>query len=161
MAGTARYFGFATSSLDNKNRVTVPAKFRSKLPASADGKTLLYVMIGPDFRHLEVFDQPSGERRIEELTGGEGLPSEEQRRRQHLLAYVEQVELDKQGRVLLPKELVSYANIQGEVVVSGAGDHIKIFDPREAEAGAAPVSAEKLDPQAVATIYNSTLPEQK
>lgn len=161
MAIAARYFGFATSSVDNKNRVTIPAKFRSKLPAAADGKTLVYVMIGPGFAHLQVFDQVNGERRIEELSGGEGLPSEEQRRRQQLLQYVEQVELDKQGRVLLPKELVQYAHVQGEVVVSGAGDHINIFDPREAEAGKAPVSAEKLDPQTVAAIYDSTLPEQR
>ncbi len=161
MAETAKFFGLATSTMDAKNRVTIPAKFRSKLPASSDGKTLLYVMIGPDFRHLAVFDQQNGERRIAELTGSTGLPGEEQRRRQQLLAFVEQVELDKQGRVLLPREHVGYANLKSEIVVSGAGDHMQFYDPEEARAVAAPVSVEKLDPQAVANIYNSTLPEQR
>lgn len=160
MAGKAKYYGLATTSMDAKNRITIPAKFRSKLPAGSDGKTHLYVIVGADFRHLDIFDQESGERRIEELTGQSGLPGQDQRRRQQLLALVEQVELDKQGRVLLPKDHVVYARLKGEVVVSGAGDHLQVYDPGEAEEVAAPVSIDKLDPDAVADIYNSTLPEQ-
>ncbi|MBK8206207.1 MAG: hypothetical protein IPK87_05335 [Planctomycetes bacterium] len=160
MAGTPRYFGLATTTVDSKNRITIPAKFRSRLPVSSDGKVLLYVMIGPDFPHLAIFDQQSGERRIEELTGDAGLPGEEQRKRQRLLALVEQVEVDKAGRILLPKDHVSYARLKSEIVISGAGDHMQAYDPEEARAVQAPVSVEKLDPQAVARIYNSTLPEQ-
>ncbi|MCA8918390.1 MAG: hypothetical protein KDB68_16790 [Planctomycetes bacterium] len=160
MAGLPKYFGLATTSMDAKNRITIPAKFRSKLPATSDGKTLLYVMIGADFRHLDIFDQESGEKRIEALTGDSGLPGETQRRRQQLLSMMEQVELDKQGRILLPKNHVAYAKLQSEVVVSGAGDHMQIYDPSEADEVAAPVAIEKLDPSAVSAIYNSTLPEQ-
>src|SRR5690606_6603855 len=160
MAGLARYFDLATTSMDAKNRITIPAKFRSKLPVSSDGKVLLYVMIGADFRHLDIFDQESGERRIEALTGETGLPGEVQRKRQQFLAMVEQVELDKQGRVLLPKSHVGYASLKSEVVISGAGDHMQVYDPTEAEAVSAPVSVEKLDPRDVSAIYNSTLPEQ-
>lgn len=160
MAGLPKYFGLATTSMDSKNRITIPAKFRSKLPATSDGKTLLYVMIGADFRHLDIFDQESGEKRIEALSGDAGLPGETQRKRQQFLAMVEQVELDKQGRVLLPKNHVAYAKLQSEVVVSGAGDHMQVYDPAEAEEETAPVAIEKLEPSAVSAIYNSTLPEQ-
>lgn len=160
MAGLPRYFGLATTSMDSKNRITIPAKFRSKLPASSDGKTLLYVMIGADFRHLDIFDSESGLRRIEALTGQDGLPNEEQRRRQQFLAMVEQVEVDKQGRILLPKSHVGYAMLKSEVVVSGAGDHMQVYDEAQAEEVSAPVNIEKLDPGAVSAIYNSTLPEQ-
>jgi hypothetical protein len=38
---------------------------------------------------------------------------------------------------------------------------MQFYDPEEARAVSAPVSVEKLDPQSVAAIYNSTLPEQK
>jgi MraZ protein len=160
MAGLPRYFGLATTSMDAKNRITIPAKFRSKLPTSSDGKTLLYVMVGADFKHLDIFDQDSGQARIEALTGQTGLPGEAQRQRQQLLAMVEQVELDKQGRVLLPKSHVAFANLKSEVMVSGAGDHIQLYDSSEAEAGNAPVSIEKLNPSAVSALYNRTLPEQ-
>lgn len=160
MAGLPRYFGLATTSMDSKNRITIPAKFRSKLPATSDGKTLLYVMIGADFRHLDIFDSESGARRIEALTGQDGLPGEDQRKRQQFLAMVEQVEVDKQGRILLPKSHVGYAMLKSEVVVSGAGDHMQVYDEAQAGEVSAPVNIEKLDPSAVSAIYNSTLPEQ-
>lgn len=159
MAESPRYFGFATSSVDAKNRITIPAKFRSKLPVGHEGRTFVYVMMGPDFRHLAVYDLASGQRRIDELTGDTGIPGEVQRKRQQYLALVEEVEVDKQGRVLLPKEHVEYARLKGEVVVSGAGDHIEVYDPEEGRHVSAPVSIEKLDPQHVSAIFDGTMPK--
>lgn len=160
MARPQRYFGSATSSMDAKNRINIPAKFRSKFPASADGKVLVYVMPGPDFRHLEVFDVESGERRVEELTGGGGLPGAQQRLSQYLLSLVEQLEIDGQGRILLPKAHVEYAKLKGEVIVSGAGDHLQICDPDEARNENVPVNLEKMDPAQIAEIFNGVRPKQ-
>lgn len=160
MAKPQRYFGSAVSSMDAKNRITLPAKFRSKFPAGADGKILVYVMPGPDFHHLEVFDVDGGERRVEELTGGEGLPNDQQRRSQYLLSLVEQVEVDSQGRILLPKQHVEYAKLKGEVIVSGAGDHLQICDPDEAKHEQVPVNLEMMDPAKIAAIFNGATPKQ-
>jgi MraZ protein len=160
MASAPRYFGLATTSMDAKNRITLPAKFRSKLPVSNDGKTSLFVILGADFRHLDIFDAESGQARVDALTGQTGIPGEVQRKRQQFLGMVEIVEMDAQGRMLLPKSHVAYANLKSEVVVSGAGDHMQLYDPSEAAAANALVSIETLDPSAVSKIYNSTLPEQ-
>ncbi|MBE7492863.1 MAG: hypothetical protein HS108_14065 [Planctomycetes bacterium] len=160
MAKPQRYFGSAVSSLDAKNRINVPAKFRSRFPVSQDNKVFVYVMPGPDFRHLEVFDSEQGERRVDELTGGHGLPDAQQRSRQSLLGLVEQVELDGQGRILLPKHLVDYARLKGEVIVSGAGDHLQICDPDEARTQSVPVHPDQLDPTQIAEIYNGAMPKQ-
>ena len=157
MGDAPRYFGLAQTSIDQKNRITVPAKFRNRLPAGEDGKTILYVMIGQDFRHLELFDSRSGKRRVDELTGGAGLPDEDQRRGQGLLGFVEEVELDRAGRIRIPKAHAEYARLTDEVVVSGAGDHMRLYDPAEATDESIPVNLEKLDPQSVARIYNSAL----
>lgn len=160
MAKPQRYFGSAVTSMDAKNRITIPAKFRSKLPASADSKVLVYVMPGPDFRHLAVFDAEGGERRIEELTGVEGLPGEQQRQRQYLLSLVEQVEVDAQGRILLPKHHVDYAKLKGEVIVTGAGDHLQVCDPDEARTKDVPVNLDKMDPAQIAKIFNGAMTPQ-
>ncbi len=160
MARPQRYFGSAVSSMDAKNRINIPAKFRSRFPASADGKVLVYVMPGPDFRHLEVFDHEGGERRVEELTGNAGLPDAQQRSRQNLLSLVEQVEMDAQGRILLPKQHVEYAKLRGEVIVSGAGDHLQICDPDEARTERVPVNLDKMDPAQIAEIFNGAMPKQ-
>lgn len=161
MAKPQRYFGSAVSSMDAKNRINIPAKFRSRFPVSADGKVLVYVMPGPDFRHLEVFDSEGGERRIDELTGAEGLPDAQQRSRQYLLSLVEQVEMDAQGRILLPRQHVEYAKLRGDVIVSGAGDHLQICDPDEARTEKVPVNLDKMDPAQIAEIFNGANPKQE
>ncbi len=160
MAGLPKYFGLATTSIDAKNRITIPAKFRNKLPLQPDGKAVLFVMPGADYRHLDIFDSDSGAQRIAELTGQGKLPSDEQRRMQRLLGMMEQVELDKQGRVLLPKGHVAFAKLKGDVLVSGCGDHLQVYVAEEAAEGSAAVAIEDMDPSDVANIYSSTLPEQ-
>jgi MraZ protein len=160
MAGLPKYFGLASTSIDAKNRITIPAKFRNKLPTQPDGKAVLFVMPGADFRHLDIFDSESGTQRIAELTGDGKLPTDEQRRKQRLLGMMEQVELDRQGRVLLPKGHVAYARLKGDVVVSGCGDHLQVYIANEATEVEAAVSIEDMNPDDVAEIYNNTLSEQ-
>ena len=46
----------------------------------------------------------------------------------------ENVELDKQGRVLVSSVLRSYANISTDVVIMGVGDHMEIWDKATWEA---------------------------
>lgn len=38
------------------------------------------------------------------------------------------VELDSQGRLVIPGPLKDYASLSGEIVVVGAGDHFEIWD---------------------------------
>lgn len=153
MIGRSRYIGEAATIIDAKNRITLPAKFRSKLPPSPDGSAVLLVAPGPDFRSLEIFDQENGERRMEELAGDSGLPDAEQRKRQELLSRFEYCECDKQGRVLLPASHVSWARLKGEVKVSGRGGHMLIFSPEEAKASGRLMELESLDPAAVGRLY--------
>jgi MraZ protein len=160
MAELPSYFGLATTTIDAKNRITIPAKFRNRMPGHAEGTVTVFVTIGPDFRHLEIFDFANGNERIKALSPREGLPDQVNRRRRQVLAYMESVEMDKQGRVLLPKSHVAYAKLEGEVVVTGAGDHLQVYVPSEVEEADFPVSIESLDPKAVAKIFDSTLPEQ-
>jgi MraZ protein len=161
MVEQPRYIGTATTSIDAKNRITIPAKFRNRMPGYAEGNVTAYVSIGPDFRHLAIFDKVNGDRRIEALSPKDGLPSDVNRKRQQVLAYMEAVEMDKQGRILLPKSHAAYARLQGEIIIAGAGDHLQVYIEDEAQSASIPVGIDKLDPQAVARIFDSTLPEQE
>jgi len=40
-------------------------------------------------------------------------------------------ELDTQSRFVIPEELLSYAKIEDEVVIIGAGDHFEIWSPEK------------------------------
>ncbi|MFZ5366450.1 MAG: division/cell wall cluster transcriptional repressor MraZ [Patescibacteria group bacterium] len=48
--------------------------------------------------------------------------------RRQMFAAAEVVDIDVQGRVVLPDTLVSWAGIKGEMTVIGAGDHFEVWD---------------------------------
>ena len=48
--------------------------------------------------------------------------------KRHVFAGVLVTELDGQGRVLLPQQLVDHAGLGRDVVVAGVHDHVEIWD---------------------------------
>jgi len=46
-----------------------------------------------------------------------------------ILMWAEEVALDKQGRISLPKSLSEYAGVDDKALVIGAMDRIEIWDP--------------------------------
>ena len=59
------------------------------------------------------------------------LTPEGRRMRQEIFSKAEEVDLDKQRRIVLPDYLVKYAGIKEEITVIGAGDHFEIWDKDE------------------------------
>lgn len=51
--------------------------------------------------------------------------------RRQMFANAIMLQIDAQGRVVLPQSLTKLAGIKDEVVVIGAGDHFEIWDSRE------------------------------
>lgn len=49
--------------------------------------------------------------------------------RRYLFSAAEEVDLDSQGRFVIPKPLLKYAKLEGEVVLVGTGDHFEIWNP--------------------------------
>jgi MraZ protein len=112
-------------TLDDKNRLTLPSKFRESF---AEG---LIVARGLD-RCLRVFRREDWDRLVESRLATLDPFSQEARRiqRYHYSGATES-ELDKQGRVMIPPPLLEHAGIGKEVVVAGMRDHVEIWD-REA-----------------------------
>jgi transcriptional regulator MraZ len=125
-------------SLDSKDRLTVPARFRSAL---ADG-VVLSKGLDPcvDVFSVEGFDQFS-----ERFLAGHSPLStrgRQIRRRFHGSAFDEKV--DSAGRVRLARPLIEHAGLEGACVVVGTLDHLEIWNAEtyvrhEAELDAAAV----------------------
>lgn len=60
-------------------------------------------------------------------------PTEEDARalRRYLFSGAEETILDEQGRFVIPKSLIDYAGLKGEVVLIGTGDHFEIWNPKK------------------------------
>lgn len=109
-------------AVDDKNRLTLPAKFRQ---AFADG---VFVARGID-PCLLVFPPAGWSRFVEERLDGLNPFSREARQMSRFIfAGATETELDRQGRIGLPPPLMEHAGLKREVVVAGVRDHLEIWD---------------------------------
>ncbi|MEA2251811.1 MAG: transcriptional regulator MraZ [Solirubrobacteraceae bacterium] len=109
-------------SLDAKNRLTVPAKFRASL---ADG-----VVLAKGIERCVQMWTPSD---FEAYTGAalrDVHPLSDQARKltRYFSANSIDIDLDAAGRVMVPTFLLEHADLRKEVVVTGAGDCLEIWD---------------------------------
>jgi len=109
-------------TLDDKNRLTLPARFRQ---AFADGVVVTRGMDGC----LAVYTREAWDRFIEQrLSELDPFSREARQMSRFLFAGAVEAELDRQGRVGLPPALLQHARLGREVVVAGLRDHVEIWD---------------------------------
>ena len=106
-------------SLDPKNRIFIPAKLRDEL-----GETFI---VAKDIREkcLKAYSLAGWEDYIAPLRAQNRKLSEKIMRFLH--ASLVQVVPDKQGRIVLPQELIDHAGIEHNVVVVGCCDYAEIW----------------------------------
>lgn len=116
------FAGNFAHSIDEKNRLTIPARFRMTLSEN------VVVTIGLDgclwlFPQAH-FDTISG--RLSELSITD---SSVRRFRRMLFGYASTDPLDKQGRLNLPQNLLDYAHLHKQAVIVGQGGYCEIWNP--------------------------------
>ena len=113
-------------TIDDKNRLTLPAKFRESF-----AQDTVVVTRGLD-GCLEVFRGEDWARRVESrLAPMDPLSKETRKHQRFVFSGASESELDKQGRVMIPAPLLKHAQLSRDVVVTGMRDHLEIWD-REA-----------------------------
>jgi|SRR5687768_6792466 MraZ protein len=109
-------------TLDDKNRITLPAKLRA---AFAGGVVLTRGLDGCLF----AYPRADWERLVESTLGSLDLLSQEGRRvHRFFFSGATEAELDRQGRVMIPAALIKHAGLGRDVVVAGVRDHLEIWD---------------------------------
>ena len=117
------FHGTFEHSLDSKNRLTVPSRFRSAL----SGK--VFLVRGVD-RCISVYPEQTYSAMTEAALAGLNPFSPEARElRRYFHSNASQVELDSAGRVMLSTRQLEHAGIDRDVVVIGAGDCLELWDP--------------------------------
>lgn len=115
------FFGEYQHKIDAKGRLAIPAKFRKKLSKGA------VVTRGLD-TSLFLFPKEEWDKLAEKLAS---LPLGRANSRalsRLMLAGAMEVELDKQGRVMIPEYLRKYASIKKETIIAGLYDRIELWD---------------------------------
>lgn len=114
------FLGEYTHTIDDKGRLTIPAKFRGSLAAG------LVVTRGFD-QNLMLFPL-EGWRDLADRIAQRPLGDEDVRafRRRVFSGAIDLVP-DRQGRILLPPYLREFAGINGEVVIAGMYNYLEVW----------------------------------
>jgi MraZ protein len=110
--------------IDDKGRLTIPAKFRRPL---LNG---LVITRGLD-RNLTIYPLDEWAKLVEKI---ERLPlgdPQARKLRRLIFAGASDVEPDKQGRVNIPTYLLEYGAISKEVIVAGVNAYIELWAPEQ------------------------------
>jgi MraZ protein len=108
-------------SLDDKNRLTLPAKLRA---AFEDGVVVTRGLDGCLF----AYPRAAWERMAGRIQSLDPLSQEARVMQRHFFAGAAAGELDRQGRMVLPQALLEHAGLQREITVAGVHDHLEIWD---------------------------------
>lgn len=120
------YEGTYTYSLDHKGRLFIPAEFRKRLPAEANGTVV--ATKGWD-GCISLFPLDKWQELEERLRA---LPINRSRVRRvvrRFLVPAKRVNIDSQGRIKIPQKLLDYAKISDEALIIGSLDWMEVWDP--------------------------------
>lgn len=122
------FTGQAEASIDGKSRLAIPAKYRSLLEQSGE-PPIWHCMPWPE-GYLRLYPTSRFLRLAE--AGPDSLTPDSDRASLDVSLYslVEQLEMDAQGRVILPRKHLAMAGLGAEVVVVGARNRLEVRDRR-------------------------------
>ena len=109
--------GTSAITLDSKNRITVPTKYRDELFADCQGKMVCTV----DIQHpcLLLYPLPEWEEIELKLCSLSSMNPQERLLQQVLLGNASDCEIDKSGRLLINGPLRQHANLEKSVMLVG------------------------------------------
>jgi MraZ protein len=118
------FLGEYQYTIDDKGRLTIPAKFRRPLAGG------LVVTRGLD-RNLTVYPMDTWTGLVEKVKQLPYGDLQARRFRRLMFSGASDAELDKQGRVNIPSYLLDYGLISKDVMVVGMYDSIELWSPEQ------------------------------
>jgi MraZ protein len=112
--------------LDAKGRLVLPSRIKAQLPAEGGEELVIRrgfeqcLIIYPMVEFKKVFSKISGLNEFNE---------EYRKLQRNFLSGVVTVELDGNGRFLIPKNMLTYAQIDKDSVLVGMGNKVEIWNP--------------------------------
>ncbi len=115
------FIGEYSNKIDDKGRLAIPSKFRAELAGGA------IVTKGLD-GCLFIYTTSEWQKLAERLTTLPLTAANARAFARHMLAGAMDVELDKQGRVVLPAYLRQFGKLTTSVVVAGLFNRLEVWD---------------------------------
>lgn len=119
------FFGEYQVSFTGAGRLVLPKKIRELLKGD-----VFILTKGFDFC-LNGYDQEDWENRAKELLNVSLLERENAEKRRFVFSSAVYLEIDSQGRFVIPRNLLEHLGIEDKAVIIGAGDHFEIWETKK------------------------------
>ena len=123
-----KYQGEHECKLDAKGRLTLPSRLKSVLPAASMKNIIIRKGFEPNLILYPLNEFQNIYSRINSLNE---FSSEQRKLKRNLFSSISQVELDSNGRFLLPKSMVLHCNLDKDVILVGMGNIIELWDVKK------------------------------
>lgn len=117
------FLGQYQHNIDEKGRLTIPARYRDLLAAQG-----AYVTLGFD-KNLIVLTVPSFEQVSKRVNRMSMTDPKARLLKRLIFSNAQLVAVDKTGRILIPQFLREAVHLDSEAVVAGAGGYFEIWSP--------------------------------
>ena len=114
--------------LDAKGRVTLPARIKAQLPEPEGGVQELVIRRGFE-QCLIVYPMVEFKKVFSKISGLNEFNEEYRKLQRNFLSGVVTIELDSNGRFLIPKNMLTYAQIDKDAILVGTGNKVEIWNP--------------------------------
>ncbi len=136
----AGFIGKEQHSIDEKGRLMIPARFRKRLEgltgrsngplSNGDGAGALYVMKAID-GSLELYEPTVWAEREKSLSALSDFNPDERMLKTLMYESLDSVEIDRHGRIALPRDFMQHAGITKDVTIIGANVKMILWAPEK------------------------------
>ncbi len=119
------FFGEYQVNLSGSGRFLLPKRIREFLKGN------IFVLTKGFDNSLAGYDREDWERRTSGLLNPSPLQQADLKERREIFSALSYLEIDEQGRFVIPKNLLIYATLKEEAVIIGVGDHFEIWSPEK------------------------------
>ena len=114
------------SKLDAKGRMVLPARIKTQLPEGESQELVIRRGFEPC---LIVYPMVEFKKVFSKISGLNEFNEENRKLQRNFLSGVVTVELDSNGRFLIPKNMLTYAQIEKDAMLVGTGSKVEIWNP--------------------------------
>ena len=122
----AFFTGEHECKLDAKGRLVLPARLKAVLPEASKKSIIIRKGFEPNLIIYSLHEFQNIYTRISSLNE---FSSEQRKLKRKLFSSISQVDLDSNGRFLLPKGMIQHCNINKDVILIGMGNVIELWSP--------------------------------
>ncbi len=116
------FFGEYQINFSGSGRLLLPKKVRELLKGNT------FILTKGFGSCLSGYDKDDWEKRATELLNPSLLQPTDMDNRRYIFSSLVYLEIDEQGRFVVPKNLLEYGELKDKTVIIGVGDHFEIWD---------------------------------